>query len=75
MKKKKNRIARPKRTKLIVTNRELVQVTLQIFKDQKEALEKQAKIKHEGRLGTKQGIIRNILDQQGLCNTQLAGAI
>lgn len=71
MKKKPLTTAKPKRTKLIVTDRKLVQVTMQIFKDQKEALEKQARVRHKGHIGSKQGIIRDLLDKQGLCNSRL----
>lgn len=71
MKKKTLTTAKPKRTKLTVTDRKLVQVTMQIFEDQKNALEKQANVKHKGRIGSKQGIIRDLLDQQGYCSKVL----
>jgi len=71
MKKKPLTTAKPKRTKLIVTDRKLVQVTMQIFEDQKEALAKLSNKIKQGKKTPMQTFVQQALDKQGLCNSRL----
>jgi hypothetical protein len=56
------------RTKLVVEDRKIIATTFQIYEDQKKALTKRSKLVVDGKRTSMQGVLRDLLDENKLCN-------